>query len=184
MLVLTVDTVFCNKRFVFLLFGNNIGMLFYLLKFVKKYIDLGKSLTEAFKDFAQAQGYTAKSVKKCFNLAIQGFEKHPKLTAWLDVDLQELKNPANAFNMSAVHRFLLSNGADPDKGFFVLCLGDKQEATALKKRFDKFFPDFFSEQQAPHKTQAEGKKEDCQHPSFALALQAKYFEMPATSPRN
>ena len=64
MLDSAVDTVFCNKRFVFLLFGNNIGMLFYLLKFVKKYIDLGKSLTEAFKDFAQAQGYTAKSVKK------------------------------------------------------------------------------------------------------------------------
>ena len=41
-------------------------MLFLLLRFVKNHLDRGKSLTEAFKDFAAEYSYTPKSVRKCF----------------------------------------------------------------------------------------------------------------------
>ena len=156
-------------------------MLFYLLKFVKKYIDAGKSLSDAFKDFAHHQGYTAKSVKKCFNLAVQGFDSHPKLAKWLELDLQELKDPANSFNMSAVKSFVLENGKNADKCFYVLCLGDHKEATALKKRFDKFFPDFFDEKALP---QERSDSFADKHNLFPLELQMQYFESTAKHPRN
>ena len=54
-------------------------MLFLLLRFVKNHLDRGKSLTEAFKDFAAEYSYTPKSVRKCFYSALKGFENHPNL---------------------------------------------------------------------------------------------------------
>ena len=117
-------------------------MLFNLLSFVKKYLSLGKSLSDAFKDFGYFNGYTAKSVKKCFVVALNGFTHHPKLAKELDIDLNFFNNPANAFNLYSVKRFLESNGKNADKCFFALCLGDKSQALSLKKRFDGFFPNF------------------------------------------
>lgn len=117
-------------------------MLFNLLNFVKKYLTLGKSLSDAFSDFARFNGYTAKSVKKCFVIAINGFVHHPKLAKELEIDLSFFNNPANAFNLYSVKKFLENNGKNPDKCFFALCFGDKSQALALKKRFDEFFPKF------------------------------------------
>ncbi|MBR5251071.1 MAG: hypothetical protein IKV38_03535 [Clostridia bacterium] len=117
-------------------------MLFNLLNFTKKYLDMGKSLSDAFSDFARFNGYTAKSVKKCFVVAIKGFEHHPKLAKELEIDLNFFNNPANTFNLYSVKKFLENNGNDADKCFFALCLGDKSQAISLKKRFDDFFPNF------------------------------------------
>ena len=163
-------------------------MLFYLLNFVKKYLDAGKSLTEAFGDFARNQGYTAKSVKKCFKLAVEGFDAHPKLAKWLDMDLQELKNPANAFNMTAVKDFILKHDKNADKCFFAICFGNVTEATALKKRFDKFFPDFFEEENNKNaqkndlmeNTTDEEKSADTTKNSFPLQLQSRFYDTPPT----
>jgi len=117
-------------------------MLFNLLNFTKKYLNSGKSLSDAFKDFAFFNGYTAKSVKKCFVIALNGFNHHPKLAKELDIDLKFFNNPANTFNLYSVKKFLENNGNNADKCFFSLCLGDKSQAFALKKRFDDFFPKF------------------------------------------
>ena len=117
-------------------------MLFLLLRFVKNHLDRGKSLTEAFRDFAAEYSYTPKSVRKCFYSALKGFENHPNLLKRLEIDLSVFTDPANAFNVHAVKKYVVNNGGNADKCFFALCFGDVEEASALRTRFNKFYPDF------------------------------------------
>lgn len=149
-------------------------MLYTILNFVKKYLDVGKSLSDAFRDFATQHGYTPKSVKKCFLSTLAGLKSHPNLVKKFDIDLNQLSDPANVFNMSAVKNYVTTNGGDTDKCFYALCFGDINEAIALKKRFEKFFPDFCPKQTEERPAQ----------PDFALSLQAKYYGLDSTTRLN
>ena len=146
-------------------------MLFCILNFVQKYINVGKSLSDAFNDFATQYGYTPKSVKKCFYSAIEGFSDHPILAKKMQIDLKSLTDPANVFNMASVKKYVLSNGGNVDKSIFALCFGDLKESNALKKRFEKFFPDFCA---CDHQ-----KKEEAL--LGPIALQAKYFDLDSST---
>ncbi len=116
-------------------------MLIDLLNCVNDCLNCGKSLTDAFVAFAKLHGFSVKSVKKCFDSVVDGFKRRPHLAKKLDVDLDRLTNPANAFNMAAVNAFIQSNG-NANKCLYTLCLGDKEEISALFKRLTKFYPQY------------------------------------------
>ncbi len=170
--------LFCFFKFIFFTDGNNIGMLLLLLRFIKNHLDQGRSLTEAFKDFAATYSYTPKSVRKCFYSALKGFENHPSLLKRLEIDISVFKNPANAFNVHAVKRYIDSNGGNLDKCFFALCLGDKHEASALRARFNEFYPDFKETHPAPSPSNEDFFNSDNFQRAIdenILKLQANYF---------
>ncbi len=142
-------------------------MLLLLLDFVKKCLLDGLSWSDAFTAFAKQNGYTFKSVKKCFYSALYGLKKHPNLAKRLDVNINKMLSPANAFNMAAVNRYIANNGGDINKCVYELCFGDGTEASSLLKRYFNFYP-----QSEKEETPA-AKKPDPSH--FALQLQAKYY---------
>ena len=143
-------------------------MLLLLLDFVKKCLLDGLSLSDAFTAFAKQNAYTFKSVKKCFYSAVYGLKDHPNLAKRLEVNIEKMLSPSNAFNMAAVNRYIINNGGDVNKCVFELCLGDETEASALLKRYFNFYPDNI-------KCETIIQKKSVPLAHYALNLQAKYF---------